>query len=377
MRRKTIRQYLRRCPTILREVLLHGRYHYTFDLMPMCAEAMSWRKRLNLLSAGLNLAYRRARPWAWPIHMQVELTNVCDLRCPVCPTGAGQMRRPRAFMDMNLFRRLMDEAAPRLLGVFLWAWGEPLLHPRFDEAVRIVRGHGAIPVLSTNGQALDDGDVADRLCRCPPEYLIVAVDGLTDKTHGDYRTGASLPSVLRGVRRLAEVKRRLGLSLPRLHMRFMAMKHNEHELPQVRAFAAANGFDVLTIRALSIIDADESAHRRMVPSTPEYRAYQYGPRGRLRRRDFLCQHAFGFPTVLVDGTVVPCDQDSNAQQPYGRLEEGVRFADLWFGPRAAAIRRVIRGRRDRLSFCRQCPYADRLTNTCSVSYVDLAAAGGA
>ncbi|OFW11310.1 MAG: hypothetical protein A3H96_16550 [Acidobacteria bacterium RIFCSPLOWO2_02_FULL_67_36] len=217
----------------------------------------------------------------------------------------------------------------------------------------------------------------DALRNQPPAYLIVAIDGLCDETNAQYRKGARLQPALEGVRALADWKRRSGSRFPVLHGRFMAMRHNEHELPDVRAFAAAAGFDMLSIRALSIIDSSDDTHRALLPSDDALRAYTYENGARVSRQDFVCQHAFSYPTVLADGTLVACEQDYNGTQPYGRLSSADSFRDLWFSPRAARIRRIIRDDPPQFSFCRNCPYADRPTSSCSVAAYRLESDGRA
>ena len=370
MRSRIRWRYLARAPRILWHAL-RGRYDFTFDLMPMQARAMSWRKRRNLLKCGLNLVRRRAVPWTWPLHMQVELVNYCNLRCPVCPTGAGRLARPPAAMDMALYRDLMREAGPRLLTLSLWAWGEPLLHPQFAEAVRVAREYGVNPLLSTNGQNLSDESVLEGLVEAPPTYLIVALDGLTEETYSLNRPGAKLAPVLEGVRRLVELRKQRGQDLPILHMRYIVTRHNQHEVARLRPFALEHEFDYLSVRSLVIIDDDESEHRARVPDDGRYRAYEYEGDARVRRQDYVCQHAFVYPAVFVDGTVVACDQDYNARHAYGRIGPDGSFADVWFGARAADVRRTIRDARETFTFCANCPLADCPTNSATIESHDL------
>jgi radical SAM protein with 4Fe4S-binding SPASM domain len=180
-----------------------------------------------------------------------------------------------------------------------------------------------------------------------------------------YRKGARLAPALEGVRALADWKQRSGSRYPVLHCRFMAMRQNEHEMPALRGFAAAAGFDMVSLRSLSIIDAAEQTHRNMVPVDELLRAYRYEQGRRVQRHDFVCQHAFTFPTILADGTVVACEQDFNGQQAYGVLQKGGSFRDIWLGTRASEVRRTVRDRPGEYSFCRNCPYADRPISSCS------------
>ena len=360
-----------RSPRLAWDVLARGRYDFTYDLMPVSARQMSLAKRLNLFKSGANLLHRNLDPWSWPLHMNLEITNYCNLRCPVCPTGSGKVNRPRAAMDVDLFERLMDEVGPYLLTASLWAWGEPLLHPRLADLLRIIERHDVVPLISTNGQNLCNEAVIDALVSHPPGYLIVAIDGLTDETNSKYRVGAALEPAKEGVRRLSELKRERGLELPVLHMRYLAMKHNEHEIEHVREFARSTGFDLLTIRTLVVVDSPGEEHREFVPDASHLRAYDYVNGERVLRDDFICYWPFWFPTSLVDGTIVGCDQDSNAQRPLGVLSEDVSFADIWSGEEATHVRRQIRDDPDSLSFCRNCPYTHHRAETLAIEAFDL------
>ena len=362
--------YLKSAGGLTWDILVRGKYDFTYDLMSVHSY-LPLRKRLNLLRTGANLVHRRCHPWGWPVHMHVELTSYCNLRCRVCPTGIGKLERPALAMDPSLLKRLMDEVGPYLLTSSLWGWGEPLLHPRLGEILSQVQSRGVTTLLSTNGQNLDDEEVREALIKYPPTYLIVCLDGLTDETNSAFRVGAKLKPALDGVKRLAEMRREAGSEVPILHMRYIVTRSNEHEVQDIPRFAADNHFDVLSMRTLSIIDAPEDAHRELVPESEELRAYGYEDGERVERSDFICEKAFTFPAVFADGTVVACDQDCNASRPIGHLDQGTSFADIWWGETAAQVRRDIRDNPERLSFCSSCPFKDRPVSTCSVRYFDL------
>jgi radical SAM protein with 4Fe4S-binding SPASM domain len=366
MRARERFEYLSRVPGIGWDVLVRGQHRFEYDQMPVTVRGMSPASRLNLLRSGLNLFWRRLKPWGWPLHMQIELTSYCELECPVCPVGTNELNRAAKAIDVALVEQLLQEVGPYLLTVSLWGWGEPLLHKRLDRILEIAARYPFASLLSTNGQKLNDARVQAALRAHPPAHLIVAVDGLCDETNSVYRRGARLQPILDGVRALAEWKRSTGSSLPVLHCRFIAMRHNEHELPALREFCQDAGFDMASIRALSIIDTSREDHSRLLPASETLRAYSYRDGHRLRRRDFICQHAFTFPTLMADGRLVSCDQDYNCSQVYGTLLPGNTFAELWRSQRASAIRRVIRSNPDQFSFCRNCPYADRPISSCSI-----------
>ncbi len=239
-----------RAPLLAWRLAVEGRYDFTYDQMPIRLRRMSRAKRANLMRSGLNLLHRRLQPWAMPLHMQFELANYCTLRCPVCVTGRRELRRAAAAMTPELFSGVMGEAGRYLLTASLWGWGESLLNPHLAEILGIAERYPVVTFLSTNGQRLDREPVIDAILAHPPSYLIVALDGLSDETNSQYRVGARLAPALEGVRRLAALRKERRQQLPILHMRFLVMRHNEHELAQAPAFAQSHGFDMLTTRML-------------------------------------------------------------------------------------------------------------------------------
>lgn len=78
----------------------------------------------------------------------IDVVGTCNLRCPSCPVGnmkAGDfVDRPRAkgFMQLDLFTSIVDKIVADQAGkpfqVHLYNWGEPMLHPEFDEICKIL-----------------------------------------------------------------------------------------------------------------------------------------------------------------------------------------------------------------------------------------------
>jgi radical SAM protein with 4Fe4S-binding SPASM domain len=371
MKEKKRYEYLLHTPQLLFNILLRGSYDFEYDLMGIQVRNMPLRKRLNLLKSGGNLIYRKLHPWSWPIHIHVELTNYCNLHCKICPTGGGTLDRKKMSLDPALFEKLVNEIGPYLLTMSLWGWGESLLHPRLAEILRMVQNRGITTFISTNGQNLSNPSVIEALINHPPTYLIVALDGLTDETNSAYRVGAKIAPAIEGIQRLAQMKKERRQKYPILHHRYIVMKHNEHELPQLKKFVQDNHFNIGTIRTLSIIDSEnEDKHIELLPNDQRFKAYEYKDNVRVRRKDFVCEKAFVFPAMFADGTIVDCDQDFNAHQSYGNLAESPSFAEIWWNDKAAEIRKTIRDNMDNFSHCKNCPFKDRPVTDCSIVHLD-------
>jgi radical SAM protein with 4Fe4S-binding SPASM domain len=366
---------LLRTPRLLVDVLAKGRYDFIYDRMPITVDGMNLAKRLNLLLAGTHLVRRQLRPWNMPLHMQFELTSYCNLKCPVCPTGTKELEREAIPMPPALFERAWEETAPYLLTASLWGWGEPLLHPELGQILRIARRHNVATLLSTNGMPLRRESVREALVEHPPLSLIVAIDGITDETNSRYRVGAKLEPILSGVRKLAELKRRRKAKYPVLQLRYIVMSHNEHEVGQLEAFAKEHEFELLTLRSISIFDTEnaDAVQSGFVPLNELLQPYRYKEGQRQSRAGFICTMPFWFPSLQADGGVVSCEQDHGGKHRFGILDETGSFRRIWFSEQAAQVRKLIRDEHEKVSFCRNCPYADLQTADCSLESSQLVA----
>lgn len=91
------------------------------------------------------------------LQLQVETTNVCDAACVFCPYPV--MQRPKGTMPMDLFRKIVDEAAtiPAIERLTLTGLGETLLDRFLVERIRYARQvlpNGVAIDLYTNGSML-------------------------------------------------------------------------------------------------------------------------------------------------------------------------------------------------------------------------------
>jgi uncharacterized radical SAM superfamily Fe-S cluster-containing enzyme len=149
-----------------------------------------------------------------PEHMQhsclslVEITDHCNLRCPVCYADSGP-HRP-GFRDLATVERMLDavvanEGEPDVVQI---SGGEPTLHPDFfailDAAKRRPIRH---LMVNTNGLRIaKDAEFTAALKRYEPGFeLYLQFDSLRDEVHQDLR-GARLADVrLRALERLNEL----------------------------------------------------------------------------------------------------------------------------------------------------------------------------
>ena len=286
---------------------------------------------------------------SYPAKLTVEPTSVCNLECPACFTGAGEVGRARAPMSLDLYRRLLAEMGDYLFQVEFYNWGEPLLAKNIYTMVEEASVRGLSTVISSNLSVPFDAERAERLVRSGLAVLGVSIDGARQETYAQYRVGGELATVLRNCRLVLDAKRRLGASTPRVVWEFHTFPHNTGDIDQARRMAAELGMDFALSKGW-VIGPDWDPDDRWAPRDPVM--------------PYPCTWLWHTATVNNDGGVAPCCGTFYGEDDMGRLstgppETGPTFRELWNNPRFQSARALFRHRGDspaeRELICHQCP----------------------
>ena len=207
-----------------------------------------WNKLISLKQYKIHSSI--AAPY--PTSLMIEPTNVCNLSCPTCPTGAGKLRRPPGFMPLDRYKIIIDELSNVLLDLTLHNYGEPLLHKQICEMIKYASIKGINVRLSTNGHFFRDRNYVQKLLLAGLVDLKISLDGASQETYEKFRMGGDFDEIIRGAKLLTEEKKKLHLSIPNIEMQFILMKPNQHEMEKVHKIAEDTGVDRLYIKSVGI-----------------------------------------------------------------------------------------------------------------------------
>jgi radical SAM protein with 4Fe4S-binding SPASM domain len=332
------------------------------DHIPFLFENVPIRKIINWLLVETSVYIRPKTPWGWPTHLQIEPTNCCNLRCTLCPVSEG-MDRPKGFMDLKLFTRLIDETGDFVFLILLWDWGEPFLNPSVYEMIEYAKRRGIKVVSSTNGHIFERRENAEKLVRSGIDTLIFAIDGIRQETYVRYREGGDLGTVVSAIKQVVAAKEALGSKTPLINLRFIVMKHNEHEIPELVSFARNLGVDALTLRTLYAYDdgeycATKKDGKAFLPENPIYQRFRLDPktRSRMRRKRNPCKTLWNNPAIHWDGKVCPCTFDPHEKSVLGDLTQR-SFKDIWVDSHYQLLRRQFRKDYQQVRLCSECTNA--------------------
>ncbi len=332
------------------------------DHLPHEFYNVPFKKLLNWFLVETSMFIKPVNPWGWPTHMLIEPTNFCNLKCVLCPVTEG-LNRPSGKMEFEIFQKLIDEVGEYIFLILLWDWGEPFLNPRVYDMIAYAKKRNIQVISSTNGHQFTNKANAEKLVKSGIDSLIFAVDGITQQTYEQYRHGGNLDKVLTGIKNVVAAKQRLNSITPLLNFRFIAMKHNEHEITKLPDFTEQLGIDVLTVRTLCSYDEGETCVSRadgnnFLPDNSTYQRFTETrvTNSRKRRRNNPCKTLWNNPAIHWDGKVCPCTFDPHERQILGDFRKET-FKEVWFGTAYQTYRRKFRKNYQQLILCSKCTNA--------------------
>ncbi len=208
----------------------------------------SWRKFWNFIRVEFQIRFARRVVSGSPYEWEIDTTNICQLKCPLCHTGKGTIHRDQGVMNYELFTEIVDQIKHSCLWLTLYSWGEPFLNQRIHEYIAYAHKQKIATIISSNLNKPLTPEMAEQVVRSGLDVMIVSLDGVTQEVYEIYRVAGHLDRVLDNLRLLDETKRRLGSETPYIEWQFIVMKQNEHQLDEARELAGTLGVDSLVFK---------------------------------------------------------------------------------------------------------------------------------
>lgn len=269
----------------------------------------------------------------FPIHLDIEATNRCNLKCTFC--DKLPLLAPGQFgdIDFELYTRIVDEGAEKgLCGVKLSYRGEPLLHPRIVDMVAHAKKRGILDVyFNTNGMLLTEKK-AQGLIDAGLNRISVSVEGTRAEPFERERVGAKFHKIMENVDRLLELRARAGGLFPRVRIQTVALPGLD--LAEYARFWGPHCDETAAIDYKDVADRNET----------------------LVEPDWACPQLWQRMTIECDGTVMPCNNDDFRHLSPGNAREK-SIAECWRAEVVEGARELHRlGRSHEVPDCNGCPW---------------------
>lgn len=286
------------------------------------------RKLINRLNIYRDFVKNKTVVLGLPIEIGIEMTNRCNLKCPMC--AREEMTRPIGDMPMELLTKIIDEIACYAELIYLHGDGEPLLHKHIYEAICYARGRKLRVGLSTNATLLTANN-ARLLLDSGLDYLILPVDGVTKQTYEKIRVNAVYEQVVENIRGFMELKKKRK-SKTFVVIQFIEMEQNYKEKGAFLNYWKMYHPQVLRVKPIVALTGARCISGNKTP----------------------CFYLWRQSMIDWDGTVFACCADTNSVYNLGNvLDRSLR--EIWNGPLLSRLRQLhIEKKQSQISICNTC-----------------------
>jgi radical SAM protein with 4Fe4S-binding SPASM domain len=276
-----------------------------------------------------------------PIRLWVESSNICNLRCLMCP-NKDIRHEDLKRMDLELFKKIVDEAKGSVNDMYLHHRGEPFTNPALFDMIAYARAAGIKTRFHSNGTLMDQSK-AEKLLYAGPDYVSFSIDGFEKSIYEKVRVGATFEKTIDNILRLLEMRKTMKLKRPYVVIEKIRFLH--HDVPENKEKVTELWRQFLDAGVNEVIEKDEYIWT-------EERA----PEMKEPRTCSICTYPWYAMVICADGTVAPCSQDFWAKMNMGNVRTQ-SLKEIWNGGPYRELRRKFRTDVNSLPLCHKC---DRL-----------------
>jgi len=285
----------------------------------------------------------------FPLLVDLELSTLCNLRCPMCYTITDEFKQKinAGLMDFDLFTKIIDEICKDVPAIRLSLRGEPTIHPKFIECIAYAKKKGIHEVSTlTNGSTLT-ADYFNKMLDAGIDWLTISVDGL-DEIYEGIRKPLKFSETLNKLKNIQKIKNERGVHRPVI--KIQAIWPSIKESPEKFYNTFSPYVDLIAFNPL--ID------------------YLGNDNDISYESNFSCCQLYQRMVVGADGRVMACSNDEEGTIIVGDAKNET-IHDIWHGEAIARMRDIHRSQDGfmQVPVCSKC-YLPRETEDSEIAHVN-------
>ncbi len=308
-------------------------------------------KFINFLVIYLQTNFlHNSKVYGFPTSLSIDPVNVCNLQCPLCPTGRKGKMAEKNFMSFGMFKKIIDEVGKYLYKTDLYNWGEPFLNKELIKMIKYAVGAGVKVDISSNLSLDIDSYVTD-IVDSGLNELIVSAAGSTEKEYEKYNIGGDFKKVMKNVDLIAKEKRNKNSKTPTLVWRYLVTKYNENGVKEALRTYKSKGFDSILISTLHLDMGGEITRdvrsrieefKDWLPEENEkYSGYDIQSKARIRQN--TCDRLWRTSVISPSGEVFPCCAVYGDKYAFGNIRKTM-FSQIWNNKYYRGARNSVSGK---------------------------------
>lgn len=276
----------------------------------------------------------------FPLHLDIELCGLCNLRCNDCFQN-GLIEKPLGLMSFDLFRDIIEQGTEKgLCAIKLQVRGESFLHPHLFDCIRHAKKAGVMDVQITSNATLFDDECIQNILDSGIDALIISLDHHHRKSYECKYRGRSYSDVETSIKKLLSLRKKQGKSQPWIRIQSSIPDVTAESVERARA-------DVLR----KYPDADLVYISRMHDFKEGRDSY---PDLHINYRMLPCGYPMQRLAIYYNGEVTTCDMDYNNRLQLGTvISQSVQ--EIWLSEKMQSLREMhMSGNRKNTPICKHC-----------------------
>ncbi|MCO5142314.1 MAG: radical SAM protein [Oligoflexia bacterium] len=322
------------------------------------------RKRiLNLLRNGVYYVLNIPPKHTYPSLLIVEPSGVCNLRCPLCPTGAkfsdgGTLTRKRGQLSLANFKKILDKYEEHALICAFIGYGEPFINPDLCELIAYAKKKKLYTQVVTNGHFIADQEIAVKVVKSGLDSIVFSVDGADQKSYEQYRVRGDLERVKSSISNMASARKLIDAENPTIEIRTILTPYTLPQREELFSMSKKLGADKVFFKTINLenrVNSDQETKNRFYLGGVFSR---YIDSVSLKSRNKIkneCQYIWFSIGIASDGMAAPCGYMIGAP---GLMELGNELEDInnpsWTNATTNSFRRKILSEKSSIEECKNC-----------------------
>ena len=227
----------------------------------------------------------------YPPCVQIEPTSICNLRCVMCyqtdKSFSSKSKGHMGYMDMSLFKKVIDEIEGNVEAVTFASRGEPTLHPNFDEMLDYCGNKFLGLKMNTNATLLNEKKL-HKIFSSGLRTLVLSIDEKNKKNYEEIRVNAKFEKIMKNLKLLNKVREQYKKS-SKMTVRISGVKINDNQ----------------NVKDMNFFYKEFADEISLVQFNPWQSAYE----NEINNIKEVCSELYKRTFVWWDGKVNPCDYD--------------------------------------------------------------------
>ena len=231
----------------------------------------------------------------FPLHIDLEIDNLCNFACSFCPIGQPESKFHEQYKTIKTIEKdkvysLLDEC--KLIGVKSVQFSlvnEPLANKNIFDYIEYANKLGIIDIsIVSNGYLLNEKN-SNKILSSGLKKIQFSLDAFSEKTYKERKLKnlkpANYKKTINNILNFLELKKNKKSNFPIVRVSFIEMEENKHEKNDFESFWS-NKVDAIHYQKLIDFINDDNQEKK--------------------EKEYKCNMPMFRMAVKADGTVKPC-----------------------------------------------------------------------